>query len=586
VVCLVLYWVGPALADPPPPARATASLTAHVTGEPVVDLLPELARQVKGRWSADEPIGERRVHVLVDGVPAVRLRAALAAVVDGRWTRRRDDSLRLEADPAAARAAERELARRKQRFFDGLHQLVRNLALDAAGLERLQKTDPSSAAALTMPTHRSAVQLAGLLQDSQWQQLAAGGRLAFSTEQLGPQGPALMRAYVEQMNQGNQAVGQPPLDVEKFSRGTLLFEVNPDSNGDPYGYLGVGLRIERPDAGGNMSQSAMITGSRPTEGPAPRWRDYRGSSGDPVPPGPAVTLNFDPPPADWGAALKRAAEQLKIPVVSEDLTASISLAALSLFSPEYSGKVPEILDQICQQYGYEWRLEDGIYRFRSVAWFALREAEPPGTLVKALAQARAAKQLVGLDWLARAAALPPTQQRTLCGHLYRLRGILFRAGPVLRFYGALTPEQRVGLATPAGIQFGDLPAAPRSLLLAAVQAQARDWPPEAAAQARVTLAQEKGTARFTFTSGERTAATTIALPAAAARVPGPTGACSGSSWRRSGVSGRRCPVRMAAGSTSTRPRKGGRRAGGWEPGCRRREQRGITVSDDGNREGG
>jgi hypothetical protein len=181
----------PAGSDAPP---SVTPVTCTVTGEPIVSLLPTPARPEGPRVTAVREIGEHRVHVLVKDLPQLRLEKALAEVVSGVWMRKeRGAALQLEPDPAALRERETLLAQRKQRFFAGLRNLVKQLSLDQEGLERLRKTEPTSAGYLSNPASRAAIQLTALLGEKQWQELEATGRLTVTAEQLGTEGTSLLR---------------------------------------------------------------------------------------------------------------------------------------------------------------------------------------------------------------------------------------------------------------------------------------------------------------------------------------------------------------------------------------------------------
>lgn len=492
---------------------ARAGAAVHVLGEPVVDLLKTLSKQSELSLSAASPLDERRVHALIDDLPLARVRAALADVVSGLWVRKQEGKrLLMQLDPAAARERDRLLAQRRAQFEPRIREMIRDLSLDADGLERLRTQDPDTWTQLTAPPVRPSLQVASLLGNEQWQQLMGNGSFSISGDQLGPQGGSWVRDLAEQINRSGSPDAPPgtydTVDPEEAARGGVTFNVGADVYGEPFGTLGIVLKGKYGPCAGYLSAS------RPLSGPSTRWPGGSGSQANASSSKEPLTLTFKEPPRDWGAALRAASEQLHIQAVSEEFT---RLQPPLLFGPsaqKITGTLPEILDRLCQVFHYQWRQKDGVYQFRSMAWYWDRELEPPGTLVKAVYTAREAKQPLALEWLERAAALAPPAQERLLRHAPQAARTVRASQAVLIFYAGLTAAQRTALTSPQGLTPEQLAPAQRDSLAAAVAAVARDWPPDAAASARATLAEERGTARFTFAAGGPSVVADILLPSA------------------------------------------------------------------------
>jgi hypothetical protein len=492
------------------PARNQArppKLSHEATGEPVVDLLRDLSAKAGSRWTADAEIGERRTHVLLKEVPETRLRTAVADVVDGIWKERGSGDRILQADPHAAAEAERMLAKRRQEFFDRLRALIRN-----AGQDPGPSAPGSELQGAIGGANRAAAQLAGLLGDQQWQQLADTGQLSLLREQLGDRGVALMGNYIQQLNEFQLQTGSPPLDPEEAAQGPFRFQIMPDANGEPYG--GLQIMVQTRMAGGGM----LIGGSRPANGPPTRWTDGRPTRNDGNSREPTMTVNFDQPPANWGVALRAVAQDLKLSIVSEDYTHRPGFA--SMLRGQVTGTVPEILDRLCRTFGYQWRVRNGIYEFRSAAWYVDRKLEPPGTLVKIAVVAREEKQPLGLEWMARTAALTADQQMRLRTYAFAGVDTAQRFRPVLLFFNVLSSGERAALERETGLKPDRLQPRQREALVAALQPLAPDWQLRDAAQARASLKQDLNTARFSFTLNGRTVEAAIPLPTAGPRTMG------------------------------------------------------------------
>jgi beta-lactamase regulating signal transducer with metallopeptidase domain len=514
------------IAEAKPTATADPSepLTLRVTGEPVVDLLPQLPLADKARLVATPELGERRVHVLVRDLPPAKLHQALAEVVDGIWVRRsRGEQLSLEPDPGALREQEAWLRQRKQRFFAGLHSLTRQLSLDKEGIERLRKTDPAAAGYLSRPGSRTAIQLTSFLGDTEWQELEAKGRLVVPPSQWTPQCRALVREYAQLLVEVARERQQHPLldenppdplsDPEEMARNPLGFVVmGADAPGtEAYSYLGV--QLSQQDSG----HAYVITGSQAANTPGPRWSDgaARAAVSSTPPAGASLSVTFKPAPADWGAALRQTAEALRLQAVSEEFTRRFQPSLPLDPKGQLSGTLPEILDRLCQTYGYQWRLKDGIYQFRSAHYYTDCQQEPPGTLVKAVRVAREQRQPLDLDWLARAAAATRGQPGSLLWtHAPAAMPVIFQSGSVLRFYSALPPEKRAALATVDGLLASALSVEQQELLMESTRQRSRSAPPGNAAALRVHLTREPRAARFTVTGGEKPVEIPVAYPSA------------------------------------------------------------------------
>lgn len=501
-----------------PSADRSPPVTLQVTGEPVVDLLQTLSGQSGPRLTASMDLGERRVHVLVRDLRAALLRKMLAQVVDGLWVRTHAGAaLDLEPDPAAIRERDAILARRRKQFFTGLRTLTRQLALDQAGLERLSKTGSSAAGYLMRPASRGAVQLMALLGEPQWQELETTGRVAVSPDQLGAAGPSLMREYTRYVNEAQKEMQKTlppefpapePLDPDQTSRGSLEFRVVPQANGEPYGFLSVGLGSQTSGAG------MTISGSHAVNAPETRWIDSTGSAGERVPKGSRVMIRFPQQPRSWGEVLRRVAEGLHLQVMSEEYT-RLMLPRIPL-AGEVSGSVPEVLDRLSDAFGYQWRMQGGVYQFRSITWYLDRDQEPPGTLVKAAIVARQQKQPLTLEWLAAAATVARKQQPKLWVHAPAAQPVVLRFQPLLLLYGSLSAKQRAALQAESGLSGEALSAQQQEEFFTALQQLAPEWSPTEARQARVRLTRQATSVRFDFTSDEKSVQSVIPRPSAVA----------------------------------------------------------------------
>jgi hypothetical protein len=507
---------------------ASGAYSVSAAGEPLVDLLAAVSRAGKVRLTAASELGERRVHVYVAGLSPAALRKALAAVVGGVWTSRRDSGWRLEPSPGTRRERDAEEAARRARFFAGLRILVQRLRLDQAGIERLRREDPWSAEILSTPALRAATGLTALLGQQEWRQLEETGRVSLPPERLGP---GLLRAFAEQANrlfdqlQKEAAAGlpegfqpPPPLDVDQASRGPLLFVVGPSFTGQPYDHLKVALGSDR----GPIAVAIHGTGSARTGGP--RWTGPAARSG-PAPAvraaaGPSTKLRFDPVPRDWGEVLRQVSRSLKLAVVSEEFTRQFPVEAALRQRGELAGTPSRILDQLCELFGYQWRIAGGVHEIRSAVWYVDRELEPPGTLLKAAAAARQARRSLSLDWLLAAAAVPPARQARLWAHAPAAGFTLSRHGSALRFLAAVTPAQWKALEGMDGLACASLGLAAREALLEALRGSLPQPPggltPAALDSAHLRLSLEATVARLALSGAELPLSVAIPLPSAEA----------------------------------------------------------------------
>jgi len=499
-------------AAPTPGSRITLAAAA----EPVVELLPELAGAGEPKLAAHRDLGERRVHAHVRNMPAAEARRAVAAVVGGVWMKTEGSpTLRLEPDANVVRESAAIPSTRKQRFFAGLQSLHRHLALDAAGLERLRKSDPGTALSLSEPGNRAAVQLMRLLGKEHWSALEQDGQLALRVEQLGPEGPAGIRRYVALMNEArrrideqlppDQKLGVPPLDAEVAARGSLEFRVMPSSSGAPFGDLGIGL------GDGATSQFMRVSGSRAQDEPSPRWIDHRGSPGDKMP-DPKAQFRLSRVPRTWDEALRLVNTERGLNLVSEEITRRYPPNLMRL----PAGSAAEVLDELCRWFGYQWRYEGGIYRFRSAAWYVERATEPPGTLVKAVETARQEKRNLDLPWLAAAAGVEPARMEKLWFHAPSAAPVVVRSQGLLRFFGRLPAAQRRALAEEGGLPAQRLSPEHRQLLVAALRTIAPAWPAEMAARATLRLEETQSAARWVVTSEAGMVESKVMFPSPAA----------------------------------------------------------------------
>lgn len=515
-----LAWFFPSVgaATPAPVARITVAAAA----EPVVDLLPELAAAGEPKLTAHRDLGERRVHVQVRNLPPVEVRRAVAAVVGGVWMKTEGSpTLRLEPDANVTREMAAILKARKQRFFAGLHSLHRNLALDAVGLERLRKSDPAAAQYLSEPGNRAAIQLLGLLGKERWAALEQSNRLALPVAQLGPEAPGVIRSYVALMNENFRKVQQqlppgerfdvPPLNAEAAARGSLVFRVRPGLNGAPFGHLEIGL------GDGTTSQAMVVSGSRAQDEPNPHWIDRRGSPGEKISDAKAP-LRLSQAPHSWEEALRLVSTEGGLNLVSEEITRRPSIPPTLESAP--AGSQSEVLDKLCLWFGYQWRCEGGIYRFRSAAWYVERATEPPGTLVKAVEAARKEKRNLDLPWLAAAASVEPARLEKLWLHAPSAMPVVLRSQGLLRFFGMLPAAQRMALTSVDGLSAQKLSPEQRQALVAVLRTLAPAWPAETAARATIRLQETPVAARWVFTSDVGMAESTVMLPSPA---PSPLG---------------------------------------------------------------
>jgi hypothetical protein len=510
------------------PVPAPSGLVSlRVTGEPVVDLLRNLSDQGGPRLIAGREIGERRVHVFVQNLPQARLRKALAEIEHGMWLRRDNgQTLLFEASPAAQREREAILAQRKKRLFDGLHLLTRRLALDRAALEELRKTD-RTVGYLTRPESRAAVQLTALLGEKHWQELDKSGRLVLSADQMGPNGSSLIREYLTRLNAAQQEWNKllppdppppTPLDPGQASQMSLQFLLDPDPNtGEPFSHLSVGL------AGEASATFIPITGSSASSARNTRWTT--GTTTTSVTPDrmSPVTVRIENATGDWGRILNQLANQLRLQIVSEEYTRRQIFPPSPDKDKALSGPLPAVWDQLCSAYGYQWRLKDGVYQFRSATWYADRELEPPGTLIKAVATAREQKQPLPLEWLATAASVAPSRTQRLWVHVPSAQMPVMGFRPLLLFCASLSTEHWTTLETTTGLSVGTLSPQQRALFAAALPQVSRQLPADAAEHAYVRLVRAKASARFTITSGEKSVETVLPLPSPLEAGPHPFG---------------------------------------------------------------
>jgi hypothetical protein len=502
----------------PETATAAAPVTLQAAGEPVVDLLPRLPVDEKQSLTATEALGERRVDIFVAGLPAAKLRRALADVVGGLWVlRNQGATLRLEPDSAALREPNARLAERKRRFFDGLRNLVGDLSLDPAGLERLRKADPTAADYLTRPGNRFAIQLFSLLGEQHRRELSTTGRLTVTADQLGSQGRSILREFsqilIDQHREQQKQISdytEPPYDAEEMIHGGLHFTVEEDPNNEkPYSYLGVGL------GGKGYGTTQVFTGSATTNAPTPRWTAISPSASDTASFGPRVTVQFKQPPSNWATTLRQVAEAFRLSVVSEEYT-RFDMPLLPLDEKgQLSGWLSDILDLLCQTSGYEWRVKAGIFQFRSVKWQQDRQEEPPGTLIKAAQLAGAAKRPLDLDWLARAVAVgqSPSSQR-LWSYAPAAQRVVMQFRAPLQLYAALSAAQRAALSAAAGLDAEALKGTQRDLVSTMVRYQQPSWPVETTVVTRLRLTRSDTAARFEMTAGERKGEVEIRYPPA------------------------------------------------------------------------
>lgn len=513
---LALFFPSGGAAAPAAPAPG-GRITVAAAAEPVVDLLPELAAAGEPKLAAHRELGERRVHVHVRELPPANVRRALAAAVGGVWMRTGGSpTLRLEPDADTTHEIAAILKARKQRFFAGLQSLHRNLALDAAGLERLRKSDPAAAQYLSEPGNRAAIQLLGLLGKERWTALEQSQRLALPVAQLGPEAPGVIRSYVALLNETYRKVQQqlppgekidaPQLNADAAVRGSLEFRVQPGLNGAPFGHLEIGL------GDGTTSQAMVVTGSKAQDEPNPRWIDRRGSPGDSIP-DPKAPLRLSRIPRSWEEALRLVSTEGGLNLVSEEITRRLTIPP-NLGSPP-AGSQAEVLDQLCQWFGYQWRYEGGIYRFRSVAWYVERATEPPGTLVKAVERARREQRNLELPWLAAAAGVEPARLEKLWLHAPTAMPVVARSQGLLRFFGMLPAAQRRALAEEAGLPAQQLSPEHRQLLVAILRTLAPAWPAETAARATLRLEETPAAARWVFSSDAGLVESTVTLPSPA-----------------------------------------------------------------------
>jgi hypothetical protein len=182
-----------------------------------------------------------------------------------------------------------------------------------------------------------------------------------------------------------------------------------------------------------------------------------------------------------------------------------------------SGTLPQLLDRVCQSYGYQWRLKDGIYQFRSSTWFVDREQEPPGTLVKAVRVAREQGKPLSLEWLAQAAGAAGSRPTNLLWvHAPAVMPVMMQLQPLLQFYGALTPQQRAVLESERGLAGDALSDGQRELLLLSWQRLSRGEVAMPSAQLHVQLVRGTASATFAIRWGDFTRDAVISLPFAGA----------------------------------------------------------------------
>jgi hypothetical protein len=422
------------------------------------------------------------------------------------WVREKQGkALRLEPRNSSAQETARALEERKRRFIAGIEKLVQGLSLDEAGLLRLNESDPASASLLAHAGARQAIQFTTLLDRRRWTQLASKGRLSLYADEIGPEGFNLVRQFAGHLNNiasppGAADPSQPPLiDPKRIGHGPLVFEIRPDQSGQPYGFLAIGMR------GDSGFASITLSGDQQ---PATRWNDTGKPKDDTAA---KRSLQFARPPADWGEALRAAAEALDINVLSEDYTRPSARPTFQLLG-QLSGTTPELLDRLCGVFGYQWRLKDGVHQFRSAAWYVDRQQEPPGTLVKAAATARKEGRRLTLAWLAAAAALHPDRQPRLWRHAPEAAAVVEKSRGVLRFYDALTPAQRAVLETDGGLPAQRLERRQREELLSFLMSTGLSRQTAAVSAVMVKLVQTPEVARFTFFTSARSVEATVELP--------------------------------------------------------------------------
>ena len=502
--------------------RAESRSPLIAAPEPVVELLPVLRELDGSELKAAQELGERAVFVYARGLTPAQARRAVADVVGGIWVKAdQGAALRLEPDAAVAREAVGIVQARKRRFFAGLRSLVRNLSLDEKGLERLRATDPAAAAYLQEPANRAAVQLSGLLPERVWRALEEGGQVTLSREQLGTEGEAAVRRYVGLMNEARSKVpmalppGAPPtpsLDVERALEAGLTLRVMPGLQAAPFGYLTVGL------GDGAVSQFMTISGSRAQDEPSPRWVDAQNSAGDRLP-APEPEIELRSVPKTWAEAVRLLGSEGGLSVVSEEITPSFM--GNTSFPRPLKGPVPEILDEVCRNFNYQWRYRGGVYEFRQSQWYVERAVEPPATLVKRARLAQREKRPLDLDWLAAAAAVEPNRAPKLWTYAPSAAPAAIRFQTLLQFYGALDPEQRRQLSSDAGLVANRLSLA-RQREFATVLRQHASRLAGDAGSTSLQLALEKDAARWTFTAGSARAQVVVPLASAGASPFGPS----------------------------------------------------------------
>jgi hypothetical protein len=515
----------------PQSTAAPHSVTLALTGEPVVDLLRDLSHGRVPRLSAAPVLGERRVNVFARDLPELKFQRALADVVSGVWTRReKGEALYLEPDPAATRERDELLAARKARFFAGLKSLIRQLSLDEAGVKRLQETDPISVSYLTRTASRTAIQLTSLLNEQQWHELETTGRVSLTPDQLGPQGGALIREYTRQMNEAREEARKeihddplppdPSLDPEQTSRHPLQFWVDGPTFGPvkaPFSNLHVMIGEWPPPQFGAGAASMVITGSQESNQPPARWLPHSKETPKPAPAEASASLSFKQAPSGWSEVLRAFHDGLHLQIVSEEFTRQFPGHLQLEPGMRLSGTLPQLLDRVCQSYGYQWRLKDGIYQFRSSTWFVDREQEPPGTLVKAVRVAREQGKPLSLEWLAQAAGAAGSRPTNLLWvHAPAVMPVMMQLQPLLQFYGALTPQQRAVLESERGLAGDALSDGQRELLLLSWQRLSRGEVAMPSAQLHVQLVRGTASATFAIRWGDFTRDAVISLPFAGA----------------------------------------------------------------------
>src|SRR5205085_457502 len=105
------------------------------------------------------------------------------------------------------------------------------------------------------------------------------------------------------------------------------------------------------------------------------------------------------------------------------------------------------------------------YEFRSATGYSDRREEPPGTLIKAVEVARAAKRLLDLDWLARAVGVTqPESSRRLWTQAPAAMLVLIQHHAALDLYASLSAEQRAALTGERGLDAATLRGSQHDLL--------------------------------------------------------------------------------------------------------------------------